>query len=158
MGIEILSTILQYVAIAAGVFGIIVAFVCIFKYFSVGGLIVDIFVIFFCVCIVLSELYIFDFFKYIAFIVTFWGKGILYLFMGFFLFSSHGIGLVAAIIFWALFALYLIVGFLVKHYNPPLFQKNNQPNFSVSEQDYFGEGGPSAGGNNGGAPQENPPQ
>ena len=157
MGIEILSTILQYVAIVAGVFGIIVAFVCIFKYFSVGGLIVDIFVIFFCVCIVLSELYIFDFFKYIAFIITFWGKGILYLFMGFFLFSSHGIGLIAAIIFWALFVLYLIVGFLVKSYNPPLFQKNSQPNFSVSEGDYFNDGG--AANNGGGAPaQENPPQ
>lgn len=157
MGIEILSTILQYLAIVAGVFGVIVAFVCIVKYFSVGGLIVNIFVIFFSVCIVLSELYIFDFFKYIAFIVTFWGKGILYLIMGFFLFGGEAIQIIAAIVFWVLFILYLVVGFLVKQYNPPLLQKNSQPTFSISEADYF-DGSAGGGANNGGSPPaaENP--
>lgn len=155
-----LNFILQIVTIIAGAFGIIVAIVCICSWFSVPGLILDIFVIFFCLCIIFSELYVFSFFKYIAFIATFWGKGTLYLFIGFFLFSTSGIGLAAAIIFWALFIFYIIVAVITKTSSPPLLQKNSQPNWSVSNEDYFGDGvgeaAPATNVENNAQPQQSP--
>ena len=128
---------LQIFSICAGVFGVIMGIVMIFEYFSIPSVILDAFVIFFSLCIIFSEVYVFQFFKYIAFIITFWGKAILYLSMGFFLFSTHGIGLVAAIIFWALTVFYIIVAIITRSASPPILQKNKQPEFESTDADYF---------------------
>lgn len=130
----------QIVSIVAGCFGIIVAIVCLIKWFSVPGLIMDIFVILFSLIIIASEVYVFDFFKYFAFILVFWGKAIFYLFMGFLLFSTSGIGLVAAIIFWALFIAYIILHFVFHITSVPIMQKNSPPSFETSNTDYFNDG------------------
>ncbi|OHT15247.1 hypothetical protein TRFO_14285 [Tritrichomonas foetus] len=132
-----LNTVLQFVTIATGIFGVIIAIVLMIKYFGPAQIILDLVVIFFSLCIIASEIYVFDFFKYIAFLMTFWGKAALYLFMGFFLFAESGTGLVAAIVFWALFVFYVIVAFITKTTSPPLLQKNSQPSFSATDSDYF---------------------
>ena len=132
-----LGLIIQFVAIVAGVLGIACSLYCIFKYFSVGGLILSIFTIIFCLIIIAVEVYIFEFFKYFAFILTFWGKGIMFLFMGFFIFSRDGFQLTCAIIFWVLFIIYVISFFIAKSSTKPLMQKEGPPQFTFSSSDVY---------------------
>ncbi|KAH0792821.1 COPI associated protein [Histomonas meleagridis] len=76
---------------------------------------------------------------YFAFIITFWGKGIMYLFMGFFIFSkSSTFAIVVAVIFWCLFVLCVISFFFAKGSSAPLLQKGEPPSFDLSSADFYG--------------------
>ncbi|OHS98249.1 COPI associated protein [Tritrichomonas foetus] len=138
--------ILQCFSIACGIFGIIVAIVHMAELFSIGQLILSLFAIFFSLVIIACEVYVMDFFKYFAFMLTFWGKGLSYLFMAFFLFQKRGIGLAAMFIFLALFIFYIIAYFVFKNkgVSCPLLQKNSPPQFQTVNSDYYegvGDGG-----------------
>jgi ABC-type transport system involved in multi-copper enzyme maturation permease subunit len=108
---------------------------------NVGGIIFDVFLILFCLAIILSEIYVFEGMRYFAFILTIWGKGLMFLFMGFFEFRSAGIGLAAAIFFWVLFVVYVILFCIVGSSAPPLVQSNNPPEFQISDADYYKDEG-----------------
>ena len=127
-----LSFALQIFSIIAGVFGAIVSLVCMFKYFSVEQLIISLFGILLSLIVIACELYIFEFFKYFAFVLTFWGKGLLYLFMAFFLFAPSGIGLVAAIIFWImLFSTFSSAAEFHHHYSRKMAHLNSMPPLKI---------------------------
>jgi hypothetical protein len=107
---------------------------------NLGGVIFFIFVILFCVLVILSEVYVITPMRYTAFILTIWGKGMMFLFLGFFEFSTTGVGLAAGIIFWLLFIVYVAVFFVIGSTAPPLFQKETPPQFETTEADYYGTG------------------
>lgn len=151
-----LGLIIQFIAILAGVLGIVCSLYCIFKYFSVGGLILSIFTIIFCLIIIAVEVYIFEFFKFFAFILTFWGKGIMFLFMGFFIFSRDGFQLTCAIIFWVLFVVYLISFFIAKSSTKPLFQAGGPPSFTFSSNEVYSTTNNDNGNNDNNYYNENP--
>jgi hypothetical protein len=89
----------------------------------------------------MSELYVLPFFKFLTFTLTIWGKGLVYMFLGFFVFDTSGVGLFAAIVFWILAVLYVIMFFIAGIASLPLLQKNIPPQFQTCANDYFGEGG-----------------
>jgi hypothetical protein len=72
-------------------------------------------------------------------VLTIWGKGVLFLFLGFFIFATHGFNLFVAIFFWAVFVAYVILFFFADGSSVPLIQKNSPPNFEVSEADYYSQ-------------------
>ena len=132
-----LNAFVQWCSIIVGCFGIAVSIALIITEPSVGGIILCAFTILFSVMIVFSEIYVCGLFKYASFIITFWGKGILYLFIGFFIFSTDLLRLVSAVIFWAMFIVYIIFHCKTKSSSPPLCQKNKKPNFEAKQEDYY---------------------
>lgn len=136
----------QIFSIIAGALGVVVSIMYMFGYggrFSFDRLILGLFGVIFSLIIIAAEIYVFDFFKYFAFILTFWGKGMMYLFMGFFLLNTSGFGIFVSIVFFALFLLSLCVHFILKKkgVSQPLLQKGaKSPKFKATASDYYDGG------------------
>jgi hypothetical protein len=128
LGVQILS-------IVAGAFGVAVGLHNAIRW--PHTLVVSIFTIIFGLLVILVEVYVLPQFKYIAFLLTMWGKAATYLFMGFLVYANSGLQLAAAIVFWVLFVVYLIVFFVTKSSSPPLLQKGLPPSFATTEGDYY---------------------
>ena len=132
-----LATTLQICSVVAGIFTIVMGIVFFFDFNGFAGIIVNLFLIIFGLLVCLAELYVFDFFKYLGFLLTFWGKTVFYIYLGFLVFASGGIRLVTSIIFWVLAIIMVICHFLVGGVaSPPLFQTGGV-SFSASNSDYF---------------------
>ena len=141
------NCLVQWCSIFVSLYGIGASVASIILHPSLGGIILYAFVILFCVMILFTEIYVCSLFKYAAFIITFWGKGILYLFIGFFLFDTGDIWrIISAVLFWAMFALYVGVYFVTKSSSPPLCQKNSKPTFEAKNDDYYEDRGGGGGG------------
>jgi hypothetical protein len=128
---------IQITTIVASMLGIIFALVLVFDDANFGGVIFYAFIMFSCLLVILSEIYVVTLMRYVAFILTIWGKGMMFLFLGFFEFRAEGVGLAAAIIFWLLFIVYVTLFFVVGSTAPPLLQKQTPPQFETSEADYY---------------------
>ena len=64
--------------------------------------------------LLLSEIYLFNFFKYFSFILTYWGKSLSYLFLGSLLWSIDTLNLITSVVFWVLSTFYTIMYFIAK--------------------------------------------
>jgi membrane protein insertase Oxa1/YidC/SpoIIIJ len=135
-----LNLILQSICVTAAAFGIvcaIVLFVEALDYGSEGSAIAMVFVFIFCLFLLLVEVHVFNFLKYFAFLLTVWGKAVMYIFLGFFLYAHTSLGLAAAIIFWVFFVLFIVMVLLGAQTAPPLTQRNNPPQFETHSEKYF---------------------
>lgn len=149
-----LNCLVQWCSILVSCYGIGASVASMILFPSLGGVILYAFVILFCVMILFTEIYVCPLFKYATFIITFWGKGVLYLFIGFFLFSLGDIWrIISACIFWAMFGFYIAVHFITKSASPPLCQKGSAPSFEVTNEDYY-EDRDAGGGGGGGKTEE----
>jgi hypothetical protein len=141
MGFECnLSFGVQIATIIASVFGII-AYIIYLVHGNLGGVITAIFGLLFCLLLIVSEVYVFNGMKYVAFVLTIWGKGVMFLFLGFLIFARSGYPLFTAIFFWVMFVAYVVLFIIAKGTSPPLMQKNSPPEFEVSEADYYQQDG-----------------
>jgi hypothetical protein len=129
----------QILTIIAGIWGIIVAIIFVITESDLGGIIFNAFLMLFCCLLIMSEIYVAAIMRYVAFIQTIWGKGCFFLFMGFFEFRQQGVGLAAAISFWILFILYVILFCVIGGTAPPLTQTNNPPQYETTEEEYYKE-------------------
>lgn len=139
MGLYIdLGLTIQWTSIVICIFGIIAAVVRILHLTNVNDIIANLFCILFCGIIMASDIYICpSFFKYVAFAVTYWGKAMLYLFMGFFVFGHDSMGIIASILFWIMFVAYLIVCLMMKGTPAPICQRGGAPEFETKDSDYY---------------------
>jgi hypothetical protein len=85
---------------------------------------------------IVAEVHAFPVFRFVAFLLTIWGKGLMFLFLGFFEFRNRGVGLAAAIVFWALFAACVVLFFVIGTTAAPLTQKESPPEFATTDADY----------------------
>jgi hypothetical protein len=141
-GLDTFAFALQFATIIGGGLGIIFAALLISEHVDFGGVIFYLFAIFFCVLIIMSEIHAFPIFRYTAFILTIWGKGLMFLFLGCFEFRTGGVGLVAAILLWVMFILYIVLFFVLGKSSLPLTQKKTPPEFETKEADYYSEAPP----------------
>ena len=136
-----LSLAVQITSIVAGAFAVVIGIYCMFD-LNDGSpkfqqFILNAFLVIFGVGIMMIEIYIFDFAKYFGFMLKTWGKSMMCLFMGCFVFWTRGIRLVAAIIFWILSIFYFVFIFISAGIAPPLLQRNSGVAFEVTNEDYY---------------------
>jgi hypothetical protein len=137
------NLVMQMICLSAAIFGIVCAVIRSVEILgdlgshNWGALIAMIFVVIFCLFLLLVEVHVFNFLKYFAFLLTVWGKAIMYIFLGLFLYESEPLGLAAAIIFWFFFVLFIVLVFIGARPAPPLTQKTNPPNFETHSEKYF---------------------
>ena len=136
-----LSLAVQITSIVAGSFAIVIGIYCMFDLNDGSSkfkqFILNAFLVVFGVGIVMIEVYLFEIVKYFGFMLRNWGKALLYLFMGCFVFWTKGIRLVASIIFWVLSVIYFVFFFLKTPLAAPLLQKNTGVAFEVTNDDYY---------------------
>lgn len=160
------NLIIQLVAIAADIFGIVAGFVRIFiSFLNFLNVVRSIYTIILAGILLLGELYIFKFFRYFGFFFKNWGKALAYLFMGAALFEETVFGWISAIIFWAVAVAYFILGFFFKTVSYPLFQGglcgNPPPSMALESTEIYDENqkqmemGGGGGGNNNASHIEN---
>jgi hypothetical protein len=141
------GVVLQVISVLAAVFGVVCSLYELFETSKnledarkLSKFILMLFVLLFCLFLIFAEIYVFDFFKYIAFILTTWGKALFYLFLGFFFYSDprdDSLGFAAAIIFWVLSILYLVMVFVSAGPARPIGQRAAPPKFEANSKDYY---------------------
>ena len=123
MGKHSLACIFQVIAICASLFGIVVGIVqMIVEAVFVISAIRNVFAIVFCLFLLCIELYIVSFCKSFGCSLKMWGKGLMDLLVGALFFQTKGIGLAAAIVFWALAVVFGILAYFLPVTALPVFQ------------------------------------
>ena len=134
-----LSFIMQITSIIAGIIYIVMAFVDLVCWWSVHALCANIFAVILGLACILIEVYIFDFFKYFAFLFTNWGRSVFYLFMAINIVRGGDAwpGWVGFALFIALFIFYLVVFIACRDQkmNTPLAQ-GGSVRFQTSQSDF----------------------
>lgn len=128
--------IVQLLAIAASILGIVAGFILFLKFNSFISTIMGLFDILFSLGLLSVELYVFSFMRYFGFMLTWWGKATMYLLMGALLFSKKGFFLFCSIVFWILFVAFIVIQILMHGSKRPIFQKT-EPNLNTSSSEYF---------------------
>ena len=133
-----LNYILQLTCIISGILGITTSFYQFIAISNLPSFILGSFVIVFSIFLISAEIYIFSFFKYFAFILTNWGKSILYLFIGALLYNSNYlINLICSFLFWLLFIFFILMEFYVGKVSIPLYQKEDLIDLDVKTNEFF---------------------
>jgi hypothetical protein len=132
--------VLQILTIVFGGCAAGIAIWLLLKSVSLGGVIVTVFQVLFCALVIASELYVPEFYKYFVFLITVWGKGLMFFFIGFFICQRSGFGLFTALGCWGVCVFYVIWHFISAKASPPIFQKDNPPDFVVTSADYWDDG------------------
>jgi hypothetical protein len=127
----------QIMSICGGILGVIFGFVLLIEQLRFLTVIFYGFVILLFSLLILTEIYVPEIFKYAAFLLTIWGKGVMFLFLGFFEFTNHGVGLAAGIIFWSFFVVYQILHFVIGKSALPILQRQIPPIFELNTEDFF---------------------
>ena len=122
-----LGTVFQIITIVAALFAVVMAIVYFFVRFNDAS---DLFI---------NVIFIFllPFMKYFGFILTFWGKAFVFIFLGLLNFDPNsGYGITTAVVMW-LAGICQIVFYFVNSrlVSPPLLQSS--PEFSTSNNDFF---------------------
>ena len=114
----------QIVAIILALIGIFEGIATLFLIGDFNTCIRGIYAIIFALVLGCVEIYVFSFFGYFGFLLKFWGKGIMYLIMGFLVFSAKAAEFVIAfaVIFWVCGVLFIIIGIFFPVAAPPLMQ------------------------------------
>lgn len=132
-----IGVVMQILAILGGCYALIISFVILFKgTWSWMTCFACVFGIFLGLTTILVELYVFDFFKYFAFIFRSWGKSLYFLFMGVNFFTKDALGIASFVIFILLAIFYLVIFFMCGSGVPyPLLQRGGVT-FSVTNENY----------------------
>ncbi|EAY21372.1 hypothetical protein TVAG_198090 [Trichomonas vaginalis G3] len=131
-----IGVIAQIITICAGAFALVISFILLFKYFSTMVLFQAIFGICLGLTTILCELYIFDFFKYFAFLFRAWGKCLFFLFVGVNFFSKETINIITFAVFMALAIFYAILCIVCGSAVPVPLLMSGGVKFEVSNDDY----------------------
>jgi hypothetical protein len=136
--VDHLSFILQLASIAGSGLSIVFAVILLSVQVNFGVVLFYVLIVFFCVLMIIAEVRVFPIFRYCAFMLTIWGKGLMFLFLGFFEFRDRGVGLAAAVLLWIMFVVYVTLFFFVRiKTSLPLMQKTAPPEFETTQADYF---------------------
>ena len=131
----------QIASIIAAIFGIVVSIIELATYhIDFTSCIVIIYVLIFCLLLLLVEIYIPNFLRFFGFLLKNWGKALTYLFVGFLFFNPHRtFNIIVGVVFWVLAIIYLILTFITKGIAKPLAQRNSTITLSTTNGDYWVE-------------------
>lgn len=136
MGVN-LAFIMQICGIVAGVIGLTIGIVNLFypswhtiRFFRA------IFTCIISIAVILIEVYVFDFFKYFAFLFTYWGKGATYIFLGCSLWwANNWYHITGAVLLWVLAIVLIVFQFIKPGVAPPLV--NPGVSFETASSDFY---------------------
>ena len=128
---------MQITSIIAGALYVILAFVDLIKFWGFVSLFANVFAIILGFTCIIIEIYVFDFFKYFAFLFTNWGRSAFYLFLAVNIFRNNVIGYIGFAVFLALFIFYLVVFIVCRDQKMacPLAQPSG-PRFETSSSNF----------------------
>ena len=133
-----LAFIFQIIHIVMAALGVAIALYWMIVAPSVVSIVSSIAHLFLIALLLLSELYIFSFFKYFGFILKLWGKGALCIYYGCCFAGTGTFGWIATVVFWVIGIIDIILGIVVKTgVSKPLLQKGDV-DLSTNSSDYYG--------------------
>ena len=133
-----LVAILQIVCIIVSVLGFLSGFYLLTSMTTFPTFVMGFFIVLFSVLLLLAEIYVFSFFKYFSFLLTNWGKAIMYFFLGSLFYNPAAtFNVILSFLYWILAGFFLVMTFVTGGVAKPLFQAADQIQISTNTNDFF---------------------